>query len=284
MISVVITVYNGASTLGVQLEALAAQEYAGPWEVVIVDNGSSDNSVEVANRFAGRLPNLRIVPEFKLRGRPFALNAGVRASRGKSILMTDQDDEVGRGWLAAMADALRHHDLVGCSVDHQKLNPPGLQWSLQETELPQLWFPPYLPYASGTSLGFRRAVYDRVQKFDETFAFVQDTDFCIRAQLAGFRLEFVPGAVLHYRRRTALKDHYRQARNYARESATLAKRYWPTTAKTAPVLKHFWREWITMARSVRKIKSRPQLLGLMWHLGRQVGRLQGMVFDRGIPV
>jgi GT2 family glycosyltransferase len=284
MISVVITVYNGADTLGVQLSALAAQDCQEPWELVLIDNGSTDHSVEVAKGFQGRIPTLRIVDETAQRGRPFALNAGVRAARGEAILMTDQDDEVAPGWLAAMGQALKRHDFVGCSVDHTKLNPPPLHWEQQRSELPRMWFPPYLTYASGTSLGFTRAVSETVGKFDETLKFVQDMDFCIRAQQQGFPLSFVPNAVLHYRRRTAFKDHYQQARNYARESAILAKRYWRRTDRTLPVFKDFIKEWINVAKLSRRVRTEHQQYDFTWRLGRQVGRFEGWCKHQGIPV
>ncbi|MGN6552556.1 MAG: glycosyltransferase [Verrucomicrobiota bacterium] len=284
MTSIVITVYNGAQTLAVQLEALARQRYSKPWEVVIIDNGSTDNSAEIAKSFDRRIPVLRIVNEFILRGRPFALNAGLTAARGDLILMTDQDDEVGPGWLEAMTSALEQFEMVGCSVRHEKLNPPELHWTQQKNELPRLWFPPYCLFASGTTLGLRRSVLNQVGKFDETLKFVQDTDFCIRAHLKNIELGFVPDAVLHYRRRTKYRDHFQQARSYAQESAILAKRYWPATKNTAPVFKDFMKESIELVPLAFRARSRSGRYDFLWKLGRQIGRTEGLLKYRGIPV
>ena len=55
-VSVVLPCYNGASTLAEMLDSLVAQTYEGAWELVFVNNGSTDNSVEVAMSYAGRLP------------------------------------------------------------------------------------------------------------------------------------------------------------------------------------------------------------------------------------
>jgi glycosyltransferase involved in cell wall biosynthesis len=60
-VSVVTAVYNNAATLPAQLEALANQEFAGTWELIIVDNGSSDRSVEVIQEWSGRLPSVRLL-------------------------------------------------------------------------------------------------------------------------------------------------------------------------------------------------------------------------------
>ena len=55
-VSVVVPAYNAAATLAEQLEALAAQQYEGDWEVVVVDNGSTDGTADLARRYAGRFP------------------------------------------------------------------------------------------------------------------------------------------------------------------------------------------------------------------------------------
>lgn len=60
-ISVIIPCYNVASTIGCQLEALASQEWSEPWEVIVADNGSSDNSVAIVKTFLERIPSLVIV-------------------------------------------------------------------------------------------------------------------------------------------------------------------------------------------------------------------------------
>ena len=77
--SVVIPTYNAAATLDATLAALAAQEDVAPFEVVIADNGSVDDSAEVARRWADRLPLLRVVDASRARGVAAARNDGIRA-------------------------------------------------------------------------------------------------------------------------------------------------------------------------------------------------------------
>jgi glycosyltransferase involved in cell wall biosynthesis len=287
MLSIVLTVFNGADLLGRQLEAVALQSYPHPWELVVVDNASTDNSAAIAQSFADRIPNLRVVPEHRLRGRPFALNTGVLAARGDRILLLDHDDEVGEGWLPAMAAALEQHAFVAARMEHTKLNPPHLQWKQQVTDLPRLWFPPYLPNAAGATLGFRRTVFDQLGGFDTTLRVLQDTDFCIRAQLEGIGIELVLDAPLHYRRRSGLAAHYAQSRGYARECAILARNYAHyarPTDRLWPWYRAFVREWIRLAREASHPRNESEQYVFAWRLGRQVGRLQGVLFDHGIPV
>ena len=60
-LSVILPCINGAETIAVQLEALTRQSWAGEWEVIVVNNGSTDNSMEIVERYRDRLQNLQIV-------------------------------------------------------------------------------------------------------------------------------------------------------------------------------------------------------------------------------
>jgi glycosyltransferase involved in cell wall biosynthesis len=285
VLSVVIACYNGAKTLPVQLEALSKQEWSRPWEVVLADNGSTDDSAEIARDYVKKLPNLRVVDASACQGQPFALNTGVRASRGGLIALCDADDEVAPGWLAGMGEALLQHDFVACSMDHVKLNPAWLQLRIQKTELQRLWYPPFLHHAGGATLGFKRTLYDDLGGFDERLRHLQDTEFCVRAQLKGIPLIFVSTAVLHYRRRSTLRAHFSQARNYAEENAILAKRYFPRDKSASEYYKFFFREWVRLARDIRWSRSvNERRFAWFWRLGSQVGRLSGLVRHGGIPV
>jgi glycosyltransferase involved in cell wall biosynthesis len=60
-LSAIVACYNAAGTLGMQIEAIAAQSWRGQWEVVVVDNRSTDNSVRIACEYQRKMPRLRIV-------------------------------------------------------------------------------------------------------------------------------------------------------------------------------------------------------------------------------
>jgi len=95
--TVLLCVRNGAATLAGQLRALAAQDHDAPWELVLVDNGSTDGSAAILQRWADSVPQVRIVDE-PVRGLNRSRNAGVAASRSGTILCCDADDEVTPGW------------------------------------------------------------------------------------------------------------------------------------------------------------------------------------------
>jgi glycosyltransferase involved in cell wall biosynthesis len=98
-LSVVIPARNAADTIGVQLESLVRQRFDRPWEVVVVDNGSTDGTRAAVESFADRLPGLRIVDASERQGIGYARNRGVEAACGRLIAYCDADDAVSEGSL-----------------------------------------------------------------------------------------------------------------------------------------------------------------------------------------
>src|SRR5262245_13139635 len=121
-LSVVIPCRNAAGQLPLQLEALTREKWQGRWEVVVADNGSTDGTGKVAGQFKAHLPRSLVVGAPARRGAACARNVGARSASGEAFLFLDADDEIAAGYLAAMADALAHHDLVAAYRDSESLN------------------------------------------------------------------------------------------------------------------------------------------------------------------
>lgn len=283
-LSVVVPFYNAEETLALELDALAAQQWSQPWEIVLVDNRSTDRSREIAESYQLRLPNMRIVDASERQGQPHALNTGIKAAMGESVALCDADDEVAPDWVAEMGEALGRHEFVACRIDTSKLNPPWLHGHDQEKGLQQIWYPPWLPHAGGGTLGFRKTLFEKVGDFDHSLPFLHDTDFCFRAQRMGYELHFVPDAVLHMRKRDSLESHYRQSRNYAEYNVILARRYWPTGEAAGKFHKIFLRSWYELARSLPRLRTVHGRHTWVWNFGRQIGRLRGILIHGGVPV
>jgi GT2 family glycosyltransferase len=285
-LSVVIPCYNAASTIGEQLGALADQSWMGSWEIVVVDNRSTDASVSVVRHYQERLSNLRIVDASERQGQPYALNVGARAALGESLTFCDADDVVGAGWLAAMGEALASYEFVAGRFDTERLNVPWVYKSranIQKAGLSQYRYPPYLPHSGGGAIGVRRALHELIGGFDESLPILHDTDFCWRLQLAGVKLHFVPQAVAHIRYRASMRDIYRQARNYAEYNVLLYKRYRPLGMPELS-LKTGLGAWRGFARKLRRVRDREHLGRCVWDLGWRIGRLQGSVKHRVMAI
>jgi glycosyltransferase involved in cell wall biosynthesis len=216
-VSVVIPVLNSAATLAHQLEALAAQTYAGRWEIVIADNGSTDNSIDIARDWEPKLPALEIVDASAKRSANHARNAGAAAAKGDFLVFCDADDVATTGWLEAMVTAGKSCDLVGGWIDEEQLNDPETRtWRpafVPEHELPTLL--DFLPFAMSANFGVRTSVFHELGGWNEDYVHGgDDVEFCWRAQLASYRLCFAPDAVMLYRLRPSLRALARQFYDY----------------------------------------------------------------------
>lgn len=232
-ISVILPCYNGAKTIEVQLRALAQQNWSGEWEVVYSDNGSTDNSVEIVESFRNQLPNLTIVHAHNFEGPHLpawhSYNVALKVATGDAFAFCESDDEVGDGWLSAMAEALENHEFVLARMDYQKLNKPetigkpGTQ--VQETKLLQFEGYPYYQWGFGCTFGFRRSVYEKLGDLSPYFYAAFDTEYCFRAQRAGLKLHFADDAVIHYRLRETPKAMFKQRRIWGKEFSQLMRSY-----------------------------------------------------------
>jgi len=200
-LSVIIPCFNAADTIAAQLEALAGQHWSEPWEVIVSDNGSTDDSLKIVESYRERLPILRIVNSSDRQGSSHARNVGALAATGEVLLFCDSDDEVAPGWLADMGEAVFRHDFVTCRLDTEKLNAPWLQksWKNGQRDGPMQFYPHYLPCGGSCCIGVKRSLHEAVGGFDESMFAMVDIDYCWRIQLAGTNLHFVAHTAIYYR-------------------------------------------------------------------------------------
>lgn len=184
LVSVIIPVRNDARRLAVCLQSLAESDYsADRVEVIVVDNGSTDDSVEVAKAAGAKVlvcPGLRVGA---LR------NRGAEIAQGEILALVDSDHEVPAGWLSAgvqeLVDDPELH-MVGAPY----LPPPNGTWVQRIWALHRLrnaqrgdtvWL------ASG-NLFLRKHDFDRIEGFDESLVAAEDVDLCVRLKEAGGRI------------------------------------------------------------------------------------------------
>ena len=238
--SVVIPALNAAETIGTQLDALARQDVGVAWEVIVVDNGSSDGTLDVCRSYAGRLPVLRTI-SCAVPGTSAARNAGAAASSGDLLLFCDADDEVAPGWVTAMVAALETSDAVGGTIENDRLTGQPLPYLPRHPDhLPVV--AGFLPRAITANLGVRRRVFEDLGGFAAEYDYGgPDTEFCWRLQLASYRLTYAPDAVVHYRHRHTLRSvavkAYRTGRSRGRLFRDYAARGMPRPRLAGVVLR-----------------------------------------------
>lgn len=287
-ISVVVPCYNAARYFHETLDAILGQEWDQPWELVIADNRSTDNSREIAADYAKRFPHIRVVTANEGQGTTWAVNAGVKAAAGRSVLLCDSDDVPSPGWLAAMGNALAERDFVACRMDVTSLNPLdefGSRPHPQTERLMKISYPPYLYHAGGSTLGFRRDLFLEIGGYDPRFIYLHETDFCFRMQLAGHSLTFVRDAVQNVRFRRDTRATFYQSMHWGEYNVLLFRKYRGHGEPARGRWKRLMFDSLHVVRLLSQWRkfSPGQRMNTMWLSGWLIGKLKGMILYRSAP-
>ncbi len=214
--SIVIATYKRAADLRDTLASLARLQPDGPWEVIVVDNNSPDDTRQVVESAMPGFPvPLRYLFEVE-QGRSPALNAGIRAAQGAIIATTDDDVRVPPDWLDRAAEGL---DRLRCDYVGGKVLPlwgaprpawipnhGGKQWAviaLLDYGPEPVEFGTRVPL--GVNMAFRREAFERAGLLDPktgrragTLLGQEVREWCIRARQAGVRGFYIPEMVLEH--------------------------------------------------------------------------------------
>src|SRR6478735_8760244 len=272
-LSVVIPAYNEERSIGGQLDALLAQEWSGRWEIVVVDNRSSDGTAAIVTDYARRDDRVRLVRAPERAGLNFARNAGVEGSRGRSFALCDADDLVAPGWVAAMGDALRTHDVVTGPLELDRLNPPWLAASRgrgDERGLPT--FQGLFPTVHGNNMGMVRELFDAIRRWDldDRVSGVDDVELSARLVRRGVEVHYEPAAVVHYRYRDEPRALWRQGRTYGRARPFLVRRLREQGLPTPHPIAG-WRSWLWLGAHVPDLRRHEGRATWVWVAANRVG-------------
>ncbi|MCB8976624.1 MAG: glycosyltransferase [Ardenticatenaceae bacterium] len=281
-LSIIIPCYNGAQTLAEQLDALATQQWEHPWELLLADNGSTDDTRTITMQYEGKIPSLRIVDASAKQGTSYARNVGVAAAQAEAVVFVDADDVVAPGYVAAIGEALQKHQAVASAFDYIRLNDQKEQDYMKDNQatcLQQLWYPPYAYHGGGCGLGVRKSVHNAIGGFDESLPRLQDTDYCLRLQQKGIELKFVADALIYIRNRENRKRVFYQGRSWARYNTLLYKQY-----RGSDRIPNVWRKYLLDWVKITKRLIRQGLtFKVVFQLGWQVGLTQGILLYRTAP-
>ena len=271
LVSVCIPSLNTRATLAEQLDALAAQDYAGEWEIVLLDNGSTDGSDDLARQRGVR------VERVERRGISNVRNAALTVARGDLLAFCDADDIVVPGWLTALVAAAHDDDVVGGRLDQHTLNPPHVVTWRGHIPDDALMVPMgYLPFAPGCNFAVWRDVVESLGGWDTAYVGgSEDVDFCWRAQKSGYTVGFAPDAVVAYRYRPDTRSLYRQFFHYGRTEALLQKTFPLPRRSVADVLR-VWAGLLRRAPALRRADDDRVVLlrECAYHAGRLWGSVQ----------
>jgi len=221
-LSVIVATHNRAAKLRLTLEALAEQETPSglEWEVLVVDNGSTDLTLEEFRRAAMRTPGrFRYMFEPRL-GKSRALNSGLKVARGGVIALTDDDVSPARDWVATAATVLDRWKVDGAGgriLPRWEVEAPA--WLVRSRRLldtlaimdydkpRMLPLPPGMhPQVWGANMVYRRSALVALDGFDPNLGPVggrrfcsEDIDIVRRMLAAGFAMAYDPGLTVYHR-------------------------------------------------------------------------------------
>jgi GT2 family glycosyltransferase len=211
LVCIVIPNWNGKKFLAGCLDSLREQTYTHH-EVIIVDNGSHDGSVAFLTE---NYPEVRVATFPHNTGFSVAVNRGIVESYGEFVALLNNDTIVDPNWLFELVKGLREHPeagSVGCKMlaydDRSVLDGAGDGYRRgglpgrighRERDTGRFDAPRYILGACGGAALYRRDIFDEVGLLDEDyFAYLEDVDFGLRAQSAGFKCIYVPTSIVYH--------------------------------------------------------------------------------------
>ena len=280
--SVIIPNWNGLALLRPCLDSLRRQT-CRDFEVIVVDNASSDNSVAALER---DYPEVRVLAMPTNGGYSGGCNAGARLARGEVLVMLNNDTEADPAWLAQLLAALERHPEAGSAAsrmmiysERNTLHSAGDLYRRDgRPDSRGVWRSYGPPYDQegyvfgpcGGAAAYRRALWEQLGGLEEAFfMYCEDVDLAWRAQWAGWKCIYAPQAIVYHHLSATGGGKLASffvgrntlwviARNYP---ATLLKRYWREVAAAQwRIAREALRAWRGAAARAR---LRGQLVGLL---------------------
>ncbi len=210
-VSIVVVNYNGKKYLNACLSSLAIQTYPD-FEVILVDNASSDSSVEYVKE---HFPSVRLIENPKNYGFAKGNNIGIKEAEGSLIATLNNDTQVIPWWIEELVRSIGSNENVGMCAskmlfmkNHKMINSAGICisrsgacWDRGMFECDKGQFESveevFGPCA-GAAL-YRKRMLEEIGLFDEDFyAYMEDADLAFRGRLAGWKCLYVPKAVVYH--------------------------------------------------------------------------------------
>lgn len=210
-VSVILATYNRATKLAQCLKSIFNQTLSSDqYEVIVVDDGSLDETTQVLQRFQGKFSNFSFLRQSN-QGPATARNRGVRQARAKIIAFTDDDCVVPSDWLVRLLDGLRRYPAVVAVGGYQEAPDPVLAQSwvarFERFQTREIYAAQEREVVGGmetpavvtNNMIIRKEVFDELGGFDETFpvAAGEDVDLKKRVTDQGHRLLYLPIKVIH---------------------------------------------------------------------------------------
>lgn len=197
-VSIIIPTFNGASRIGNCLDALQKQIADRDAEIIVVNDGSTDNTIEVVKRY----PGVRLISQANA-GPASARNLGASEAKGTIILFTDDDCVPMPNWLDTMLTPFSDPEVIGAKGTyrtHQRRLAARFVQIEYEDRYRLMASLPNIDFIDTYSAAFRRDRFLEMGGYDTSFpvACAEDIELSYRMAARGWKMKFVPGAIVYH--------------------------------------------------------------------------------------
>ncbi|MFC6797279.1 glycosyltransferase family 2 protein [Haladaptatus sp. DYSN1] len=226
-VSIIVPVLNDPVGLKQTLTTLSAQTDPD-FEVLVVDNGSTDDTRAVARAFARRDERVKLLVETAVQSSYAARNRGIRHARGFLLAFVDANVTVEPGWLEAVVERMgKDVSYLGCAVEVSSEGRETFAAKYNRlTDLRVAYFVHRLGFAPTCCLVVRTALVEAVGPFDDRLTSSGDVEFGNRVAGAGYQLVYAPDIVMRHPSRTSVRALVKKAVRIGRGKSQL-RRYYP---------------------------------------------------------
>lgn len=226
-VSIIIPVLNGEKSAGVCVESILELDYNN-FELIIVDNGSKDRTVEIIKSYQQKHNNIKLYFE-KIKSSYASRNLGIKNAKGDIIAFTDIDCKVDKKWLTKLIESFVNDSVGGVAGEILSEDAKNLieRYTTKAGVLSQSKnMSSDFPFAATANVAYRKKVFDEIGLFDEKMISGGDVDLSWRMQLnTNYNLVFNKDAIILHKHRSAMKDLFKQSFKYGYGRCALDSKY-----------------------------------------------------------
>ena len=226
-LSVIIPVYNDPSGLKDTVEGILQTRYDGEFEIVIVDNNSTDDTYDVAQSYAARHDRVHAVVEDDIQSSYAARNTGIDHATGDVLVFVDADITMEPDWLETIATEIGDEEYL--TYDVEVYVPDGEDtWVArynEHTSFPIQEYAENRDFGGGGCIAVRREVFEELGPFDHRLISGGDAEFGNRVAASGRKIRFTPETQVYHPARTSLRSQMKKEIRVGRGFCQLQRHY-----------------------------------------------------------